>query len=292
MPKAQPKAKQQGGGPQKLEDLDAEKHSAKQMSVVIAKHMKLGDAMALPPAEVVKNAKDRLKNGNEPASPVAKPGTGEVKRQLMEIRDALLAADKVQPAPTDVTLPAEKLNEGAEPAEVKGFTKPSDTQGTKEPPAIKPEVAAASSVDESVEIGAPKPAVDKTPPADNASEVPEPEPKPKPEPEREPEPESEPEHEPEPEPEPVKEKPSAEERFGSPKWIADVDFKACMVCDEDFWLFKRRHHCRACGFLVCDTCSQGRKELEKIVGPDADGTTAGVEGEKYRVCKDCESRTA
>ena len=64
-----------------------------------------------------------------------------------------------------------------------------------------------------------------------------------------------------------------------------------MVCDENFWLFKRRHHCRACGFLVCDACSEGRKELEKIVGPIVDaGTIAGVEGEKYRVCKDCESR--
>ena len=81
MPKGKPK---QVAEPQKLEDLDVGKHSAKQMSVLIAQHMQMGDAMALPPAEVVKRAKDRLKNGDEPASPVAKPGKGEVKRQLIE----------------------------------------------------------------------------------------------------------------------------------------------------------------------------------------------------------------
>ena len=91
-----------------LAELDVGKHSAKQMSVVIAKHMQLDDAMALAPAEVVKIAKERLRNGDEPTSPVAKPGKGEVKRQLIEIRDALMAADKVQPAPTEVSLPQKK----------------------------------------------------------------------------------------------------------------------------------------------------------------------------------------
>ena len=88
----------------------------------------------------------------------------------------------------------------------------------------------------------------------------------------------------------TKEEPSAEKRYGNPTWIPDDEYEACMLCDEDFWLFRRRHHCRCCGNLVCDECSEGRRELARIVGPDAGGTTAGVDGEKYRVCNDCESR--
>ena len=280
MPKGKPKQAKEGAAPQKLEDLDAEKHSAKQMSVVIAKHMQLGDAMALAPAEVVKLAKERLRNGDEPASPVAKPGKGEVKRQLIEIRDALLAADKVQPAPE--VSPVQKEKKAQEPADVVGFTKPSVVQGTKDPPPLKPQVATAAQVDESVEIGAAS-----ARPAATEAGADESAPNPEAEPEAEPEPVPEPE--PEPEPEPAKEKPSAEERFGNPTWIPDDDFPACMVCDESFWLFKRRHHCRACGWLVCDACSEGRKELPKIVS-DTDGTIDGEAGKKYRVCKECEGR--
>jgi hypothetical protein len=303
MPKKGAKAKGSAKAPDKLADLQAEKHSAKQMSVLIAKHMGLDNAMSLPPAEVVTMAKERLRNGEEPTSPAAKPGGGEVKRQLIDIRDALMAADKVQPAP--------EVQPAAEPAEEPAITLPSKTK--KAPPPTKPKSAAAPApaeapaeptVDESVEMAAPAPAPaaapskeKKTPAPAPAPEkkapapepepapekkapAPEPEPSSEPAPASEPEPEPVPEPEPAPEPEPPKEKPSEAERFGSPKWIGDDEFPGCMVCDEEFWLFRRRHHCRACGWLVCDACSPQRRELCTIVGDS--GTTDGAEGEKYR----------
>ena len=34
--------------------------------------------------------------------------------------------------------------------------------------------------------------------------------------------------------------------------------RCCFVCGEVFSTFVRQHHCRACGLLCCDTCSQHR----------------------------------
>jgi hypothetical protein len=34
-------------------------------------------------------------------------------------------------------------------------------------------------------------------------------------------------------------------------WVHDADVQHCMVCRSDFGFFKRKHHCRACGSVVC-----------------------------------------
>ena len=46
-------------------------------------------------------------------------------------------------------------------------------------------------------------------------------------------------------------------------WMNDEESDSCMLCKKTFNLFLRRHHCRGCGRLVCDRCSQGRVRASK-----------------------------
>ncbi|KDO30119.1 hypothetical protein SPRG_05311 [Saprolegnia parasitica CBS 223.65] len=39
------------------------------------------------------------------------------------------------------------------------------------------------------------------------------------------------------------------------KWKQDQDSFACYQCNKRFTLFRRRHHCRVCGEVICDNCS-------------------------------------
>uniref|UniRef100_A0A8B9WJI7 FYVE, RhoGEF and PH domain containing 4 n=1 Tax=Bos mutus grunniens TaxID=30521 RepID=A0A8B9WJI7_BOSMU len=62
----------------------------------------------------------------------------------------------------------------------------------------------------------------------------------------------------------------------APKWIRDNEVTMCMKCKESFnALTRRRHHCRACGHVVCWKCSDYKAQLEY------DG------GKLSKVCKDC-----
>ena len=40
------------------------------------------------------------------------------------------------------------------------------------------------------------------------------------------------------------------------RWIPDREVPACMTCVKSFGLMTRRHHCRLCGGIICDKCSQ------------------------------------
>ncbi|XP_031420416.1 FYVE, RhoGEF and PH domain-containing protein 4a isoform X8 [Clupea harengus] len=64
----------------------------------------------------------------------------------------------------------------------------------------------------------------------------------------------------------------------APRWIRDNEVTMCMKCRESFnALTRRRHHCRACGYVVCWKCSEYKVALE-------------YEGNKMnKVCKDCYS---
>ncbi|XP_040839227.1 FYVE, RhoGEF and PH domain-containing protein 2 [Ochotona curzoniae] len=49
----------------------------------------------------------------------------------------------------------------------------------------------------------------------------------------------------------------------APQWVRDKMVTMCMRCREPFTaLTRRRHHCRACGYVVCARCSDYRAELK------------------------------
>lgn len=59
-----------------------------------------------------------------------------------------------------------------------------------------------------------------------------------------------------------------------PYWIPDNMTPFCMICESKFSTFKRRHHCRACGLLLCSSCCNEKFHLPYLNG----------EG---RICKPC-----
>uniref|UniRef100_H3AMR9 FYVE, RhoGEF and PH domain containing 1 n=1 Tax=Latimeria chalumnae TaxID=7897 RepID=H3AMR9_LATCH len=64
----------------------------------------------------------------------------------------------------------------------------------------------------------------------------------------------------------------------APQWIRDKMVSMCMRCKEQFNPFtRRRHHCRACGYVVCWKCSDYKAKLEYD------------ENRLNRVCRDCYS---
>ncbi|XP_041651324.1 FYVE, RhoGEF and PH domain-containing protein 4a isoform X3 [Cheilinus undulatus] len=76
----------------------------------------------------------------------------------------------------------------------------------------------------------------------------------------------------------VEEVSNAELGKRAPRWIRDNEVTMCMKCKEPFnALTRRRHHCRACGFVVCWKCSDNKVPLE-------------YDGNKVnKVCRDCYS---
>lgn len=55
------------------------------------------------------------------------------------------------------------------------------------------------------------------------------------------------------------------EHRAAPLWIPDRWSACCMVCAEKFGTyFRRRHHCRNCGRLVCHSCSSSERLLVHV----------------------------
>lgn len=46
-----------------------------------------------------------------------------------------------------------------------------------------------------------------------------------------------------------------------PVWIKDQETSMCMNCSTTFTTFRRRHHCRACGHVICGKCSSHKAPL-------------------------------
>eukprot|EP00475_Leptophrys_vorax_P015256 TRINITY_DN2162_c0_g1_i1.p1 TRINITY_DN2162_c0_g1~~TRINITY_DN2162_c0_g1_i1.p1 ORF type:complete len:454 (-),score=67.23 TRINITY_DN2162_c0_g1_i1:82-1317(-) len=64
-----------------------------------------------------------------------------------------------------------------------------------------------------------------------------------------------------------------------PIWAPDESSPVCTKCEETvFSNVNRRHHCRACGALVCEACSGHRRQLARYLGY---GSTT------KRVCSSC-----
>ncbi|KAL1569775.1 protein FREE1-like [Salvia divinorum] len=59
-------------------------------------------------------------------------------------------------------------------------------------------------------------------------------------------------------------------------WVPDEAVVKCNACAADFNAFNRKHHCRNCGDIFCDKCTQGRIVL-----------TADENAQPVRVCDRC-----
>ena len=54
-------------------------------------------------------------------------------------------------------------------------------------------------------------------------------------------------------------------------WVLDSSTDDCMLCHSPFSIFKRKHHCRVCGKIFCDSCSDFRIELPTSLYGSQDG---------------------
>ncbi|XP_067684205.1 rabenosyn-5-like [Haliotis asinina] len=89
-------------------------------------------------------------------------------------------------------------------------------------------------------------------------------------------------------------------------WIPDSEVPACLCCERSFSLRRRRHHCRICGGIMCESCSQFLtfSYAQKLVNPafsfqgpgflrrsgsnSSLNSLMGPEGERHmRVCDTC-----
>ena len=62
-------------------------------------------------------------------------------------------------------------------------------------------------------------------------------------------------------------------------WVVDSDLECCMICAKPFnsMYFRFRHHCRACGNLVCGDCSPYKTRIPSLQ----------TEESSSRVCLNC-----
>lgn len=58
-------------------------------------------------------------------------------------------------------------------------------------------------------------------------------------------------------------------------WQPDAVSKSCSICAKDFTLVVRRHHCRVCGALACDTCTK-RRAVIAYIDPERPVRVCGV----------------
>ena len=61
-------------------------------------------------------------------------------------------------------------------------------------------------------------------------------------------------------------------------WVLDNQTSSCMRCNKGFSLMMWRHHCRSCGYVVCQTCGDKKLNFEVFEEESPGGS---------RVCKCC-----
>ncbi|CAK7269434.1 hypothetical protein SEPCBS119000_003569 [Sporothrix epigloea] len=93
------------------------------------------------------------------------------------------------------------------------------------------------------------------------------------------------------------------QEFALPRWQPDSEVTYCPICSQQFSIFVRKHHCRKCGRVVCNSCSPHRITIPYpyIVqppgaqpyqlqaaqfGPVGDVSRLGG-GERVRLCNPC-----
>jgi FYVE/RhoGEF/PH domain-containing protein 5/6 len=62
----------------------------------------------------------------------------------------------------------------------------------------------------------------------------------------------------------------------APVWVPDTNASQCMRCNEPFNVIIRKHHCRKCGYVVCDSCSSHKAIVHSVDRKN-----------KVRVCDTC-----
>ncbi|SNX85550.1 uncharacterized protein MEPE_04259 [Melanopsichium pennsylvanicum] len=75
-----------------------------------------------------------------------------------------------------------------------------------------------------------------------------------------------------------------------PQWERDEEARDCRGCGRHFTFFLRKHHCRRCGRIFCDSCSSKRAQLriaEIVVDPSLPGMAASEAIAPTRVCNGC-----
>ncbi|GAA6059111.1 hypothetical protein JCM10212_002082, partial [Sporobolomyces blumeae] len=78
------------------------------------------------------------------------------------------------------------------------------------------------------------------------------------------------------------------------RWEPDAEADACRRCSSGFTFFKRKHHCRRCGLVVCANCSTHRDTIDPyhVVRDPADDTFAYLEPwsiESPLLCRTCDT---
>jgi hypothetical protein len=80
----------------------------------------------------------------------------------------------------------------------------------------------------------------------------------------------------------------------NPRWIPDSEQSHCMHClDYAFWSVgtadMTRHHCRACGWVVCQKCSPAdmTRQLDRYVTADGIQDSSVTGAGPQRVCRSC-----
>jgi hypothetical protein len=59
-------------------------------------------------------------------------------------------------------------------------------------------------------------------------------------------------------------------------WIVDGDISSCLICQANFSWVRLKHHCRACGLVVCHNCSKFKTVIQIL-----------MEEGGSRVCTNC-----
>jgi hypothetical protein len=87
----------------------------------------------------------------------------------------------------------------------------------------------------------------------------------------------------------------AQQARAKPRWVGSDEQLVCMLCDAEFGLLTRHHHCRCCGWLVCSACCPDNQliGLDRWVSSDEDHPIkfvredAGAPTKLKRVCNSC-----
>lgn len=82
-----------------------------------------------------------------------------------------------------------------------------------------------------------------------------------------------------------------------PTWQPDEEATHCCRCNATFTLFRRKHHCRRCGKVVCASCSKYSDKLDPcdvVLDPNGLQSVAALQQQQqlYRTCSPCHAEIA